>query len=197
MEPICKIMEQFPLQTRGKTACPPPSQGGAGGGSAGSAGSAGSGPFPRRLKGVLTVLNEANDCEFRAQRSTGESTQRVISKSGDGKLYQTTGKKPQMVAHLTTRADATDPISDLYDQLDKMAAQQQPKTAKQRPQRERVLMDEGGVKVTMSKAAKRVTVTMNINMAETPHYQQHLLKLFTQVQQCFLTNELSLVKLRS
>ena len=153
--------------------------------------------YPLRMRGVLTVLNEANDCEFRAQRSTGESTQRVISKSGDAKLYQTTGKKPQMVAHLTTRADATDPISDLYDQLDKMAAKQQPKTAKQRPQRERVLMDEGGVKVTMSKAAKRVTVTMNINMAETPHYQQHLLKLFTQVQQCFLTNELSLLQLRS
>jgi hypothetical protein len=149
------------------------------------------------MRGVLTVLNAEQDCEFRAQRSTGISTQELVCKTGDAKIYRTTGKKPQMVAHLITRADATDPISDLYDQLDKMAAKHQPKKAKPRPRRERVLMSEGGVNVTLDKTKKTVTVTMAINMAETPHYQQQLLKLFTQVQQCFLSNETSLAQLKS
>ena len=148
----------------------------------------GVGAFPRRMKGVLTVLNEENDCEFRAQRTTGEPMQKVLSKSGDAKLYETNGKKPMMVAHLTTRADASDPLADLYDQLDAMAAKHKTSKKPQR-QRGRKLLDEENAHVTLSQKERKVQMLLSIDLAKTPDYQNELIKLMQKISQCFLINQ--------
>lgn len=142
-----------------------------------------------RLRGVLTVLNDEQDCEFRAQRSSGEPQQRVVARSGDAKLYETTGRRPLMVAHLATRADSSDPVSDLYDQLDAMAARQA-KPAKARPRRrERTLLDEERARVTLSQKERLVTMQLSIDLASTPDYQNELIRLMQKISQCFLINQ--------
>ena len=165
----------------------PPYKGGDGGGSGGSGG-AGSATFPLRIRGVLTQLNVSGDCEFRAQRSTGEPAQKVLSKSGDAKLYETTGRKPMMVAHLTTRADASDPVADLYDQLDAMAAKQK-KGKKPQRQRGRKLLDEENALVTLSQKERKVQMVLTIDLEKTPDYSNELIVLMQKVSQCFLINQ--------
>lgn len=141
------------------------------------------------MRGVLTVLNEAQDCEFRAQRSTGESTQKVISKSGDAKLYQTTGKKPMMVAHLSTRADSSDPVADLYSQLDAIAAKQPNKPKAKPRKRDRQLLSEDNAQVYLSTKERVVQMHLSINLDKTPDYQNELIRLMQKISQCFLINQ--------
>ena len=148
----------------------------------------GVGLFPLRIRGVLTQLNVSGDCEFRAQRTTGEPAQKVLSKSGDAKLYETTGRKPMMVAHLTTRADASDPLADLYDQLDAMAAMQKNSKKPQR-QRGRKLLDEENAHVTLSQKERKVQMLLSIDLTKTPDFQNELIKLMQKISQCFLINQ--------
>lgn len=148
--------------------------------------------YPLRMRGVLTVLNEANDCEFRAQRTTGESTQKVISKSGDAKLYQTIGKKPMMVAHLTTRADSSDPVADLYQQLDAIAAKQSSKPKAKPRKRDRQLLNEEHAQVYLSQKERMVQMQLSIDLTKTPDYQNELIKLMQKISQCFLINQVFL-----
>ena len=136
------------------------------------------------MRGVLTVLNEEQDCEFRAQRSSGEPQQRIVAKSGDAKLYETTGKKPLMVAHLTTRADSSDPVSDLYDQLDAMTAKQGRKAPQRRRQRQ--LLDEENIHVSLSQKERRVQMQLCIDLTKTPDHQNELIRLMQKISQCFL-----------
>ena len=148
--------------------------------------------YPLRLRGVLTVLNDEQDCEFRAQRSTGESTQRVISRSGDAKLYATNGKRPMMVAHLSTRADSSDPISDLYQQLDAIAAKQPNKPKAKPRKRDRKLLSEDNAQVYLSTKERVVQMHLSIDLGKTPDYQNELIRLMQKISQCFLINQVFL-----
>ena len=143
-----------------------------------------------KIRGTLTIVDaDQHDYEFRAQRTTGESTQRVISKSGDAKLYETTGKKPMMVAHLTTRADSSDPVSDLYDQLDKISKTRDPGTSTRPPRSGRTLLAEENASVVLSKKERRVRMQLCIDLDKTPDYQNELIRLMQKISQCFLINQ--------
>ena len=141
------------------------------------------------------MLNNENDCEFHAQRSTGISSQQIIAKTGSSKLYKTTGMKPQLMAYLITPCSSSDPISDLYDQLDRLTAQQ-PTKAKPRL-RGRKLLEEPLADITFSQKDHTIDMHLGIDLACTPDYQNQLIKLMQKVSQCFVINQTSLVPRRN
>ena len=152
--------------------------------------------FPVKLKGVMTVLNEAGDSEFRAQRSTGQSSQQVMATtSGGAKVYKTVGKRPQVIAHLTASADACDPYADLQAQLDRLTAKAAPRsmTARKPAKSDRVLMNEKGICALLSRDGK-ISIDAIIDLAETPDYTNTLISIMQKLSQCFLINQQFLQK---
>lgn len=152
-------------------------------------------PVPRKIRGVMTIFKE-DDMEFRAERSTGISTQSVIKQQGKSKVYQTVGdKKNNYVAHLVVDKDDPDPASTMADQLEKLTKDMQPKRIPKA--RGRRLLDDKNVQVVFSKTSKKIDIHMNIDIAETPNYNQSLMNLMYKINQCFATNTNLLTSARS
>jgi hypothetical protein len=153
--------------------------------------------YPLKLRGVLTVLNDEQDCEFRAQRSTGQSSQEEIAHTRSSKLYRTMGeKKPKVIAHLSTLSASADPTADLYDELDLLTKGLKDKK-KAQPLRGRRLLEEPGVSVTLNATKRKLECVLSIDLAKQSDYQSELIKRMQKISQCLVINQHSLVKLRS
>jgi hypothetical protein len=149
-----------------------------------------------RLRGVLTVLNDHQDCEFRAQRSTGVSTQKEMSSTKDSKLYKTTGeKKPKMVAHICVPADSSDPAADMQQQLQLLTKGLQTKA---KPKlRGRVLLNESDCRVVLNEKERRVQAIFDIDLTASYDHQNQLIRKMQKISTCFAINQPYLVQLRS
>ncbi len=144
--------------------------------------------YPLRLRGVLTVLNDQQDCEFRAQRSTGVSTQKEVSSTKDSKLYKTTGeKKPKMVAHITVPADSADPAADMQKQLQQLTKGMKTK-AKPKLQG-RVLLDEKDCRVVLNEKERRVQVIFDLDLTTSNDHQNQLIRKMQKISTCFAINQ--------
>ena len=151
-------------------------------------------PVPRKIRGTLTIKAE-DDMEFRAQRSSGISSQQEISHTREAKLYRTVGeKKNTIVAHISMPADTQDRRAYLYEQVDKLTADE-PTKARPKLKGRRLLSDEE-VTVTTCEKEGRVQVVLDIDVARYPDYTSRLLTLMQRVNQCFATNQISLARLR-
>lgn len=147
--------------------------------------------YPLKMKGVMTLLNEEGDSEFRAQRSTGQSMQEVMATtSGGAKVYKTVGRRPQVVAHLTASADASDPYADLQAQLERLTAKAAPrsKAARRVAKSDRVLMNQDGICARLSRDGK-ISIQATIDLADTPDYTNTLISIMQKLSQCFLINQ--------
>jgi len=151
-------------------------------------------PVPRKIRGTLTI-KAGDDMEFRAQRSTGISSQEEIAKTAAGKLYRTVGeKKNSMVAHIVVPDGETDPAAFLYDSVEKLTRGLQTKA---RPKlKGKTLLDEPNARITLSRKESRVEMVLSIDLKATPNYQSALMNLMYKVNQCFATNQTSLVSAR-
>lgn len=146
--------------------------------------------LPRRVKGTLTIL-EGDDMEFRAQRSTGVSTQELVSKKGDSKMYRTTGEKnPKMVAHLVTSADCPDPVADMREQLERLGKTLKPKA--QPKLKGRVLLNDEGLRVVHNARQQQVEVVIDLSTAADDTLTNQLIRKLQIVSQCFAINKTSL-----
>jgi len=150
---------------------------------------------PRKVRGTLTIKSE-DDMEFRADRSTGVSSQQEIAKTAAGKLYRTVGEKQsRMVAHITIPDGEPDPRAFLYDSVEKLTESLQSKAAPRL--KGKMLMNEPATRITLSKKEHSIEVVLNIDLKTTPNYQQQLLNLMYKVNQCFAINQNILVNARS
>ena len=151
-------------------------------------------PVPRKIRGTLTIKAE-DDLEFRAQRSTGISSQEEISKTAAGKLYRTVGeKKNTMVAHIVIPDGETDPRAFLYETVEKLTRDMQSK-AKPRL-KGKLILDEPNARVTLSKKESRIEMVLGIDLKATPNYQSALMNLMYKLNQCFAINQTSLASAR-
>lgn len=149
---------------------------------------------PRKIRGTLTILEE-DDMEFRAQRSTGISTQAVVKSDGKSKIYETVGEKKQnMVAHLVVSKDDPDPAGTMFAQLAKLTKDMQPK--KLPPMRGKVLLDDESARVAFNNEGKKIDIRMTIDLQATPNYNQSLMNLMYKINQCFAINQTLLVNAR-
>ena len=73
-------------------------------------------PVPRKVRGVLTALG-GDSYEFKPYNE-GESTQQNVVTVGRSKMYDTTGRSPQRVAHLVVPKDVADVRAELFRQVD-------------------------------------------------------------------------------
>ena len=151
-------------------------------------------PTPRKVRGTLTIKSE-DDVEFRADRHTGISSQEQISKTGDSKLYRTVGeKKNKLVAHISVPSDDPDPAASMSEQLEQLTRGMQTKA---RPKlKGRVLLNEPNARITLSKKDSKVEMVLSIDLKTNPNYNQALMNLMYKVNQCFATNQTSLVNAR-
>lgn len=149
-------------------------------------------PVPRKIRGTLTIKAD-DDLEFRAQRSTGVSSQEEIAKTATGKLYRTVGeKKNSMVAHITVPDGEQDVRAFLYDSVDKLTQGLQTKA---RPRlRGRILTQNDSLRVTLNQKERQVEVVMSIDLNRTPNYNDRLMKLMYETSQCFAINQTSLAQ---
>ena len=151
-------------------------------------------PVPRKIRGTLTIKAE-DDLEFRAQRSTGISSQEEIAKTSAGKLYRTVGeKRKSMVAHIVIPDGETDPRAFLYDTVEKLTRGLQSK-AKPRL-RGKLILDEPNARVTLSKKESRIEMVLGIDLKATPNYQSALMNIMYKLNQCFAINQTSLASAR-
>ena len=151
-------------------------------------------PVPRKIRGTLTIKAE-DDMEFRAEKKTGISSQQEIAKSTGGKLYRTVGeKKTSMVAHIVVPDGETDPAAFLYEEVEKLTKGMQTKA---KPKlKGKTLLDEPNARITLSKKESKVEMVLSIDLKQTPNYNQALMNLMYRVNQCFATNQTSLVNAR-
>lgn len=151
-------------------------------------------PVPRKLRGTATFF-DGDDFEFRAQRSTGVSTQSVVKSEGKSKIYNTIGeKKNTMVAHLVVNQDDPDPASTMMEQLERLTRDMNPK--KKPALRGKTLLDDPDCRVIFSKKESKVDIRMSIDIKATPNYNQSLMNLMYKLNQCFAINQTSLASAR-
>ncbi|MCR5678904.1 MAG: hypothetical protein K6G08_01660 [Prevotella sp.] len=151
---------------------------------------------PRRVRGTLTI-KAGDDMEFRAERSTGMSSQSLLRKHGQSKLYDTMGEKHKSrIAHIVIDSEATDPVAALYDELDNLTAGQETER-KQRPsKRGRLLLNDHDLSVTVHKNDHLVSIGMSIDVQKNPNYNHYLMNLMQRISQCFVINQIFLNQLR-
>jgi hypothetical protein len=154
-------------------------------------------PVPRKIKGTLTIKAD-DDMEFRAQRSTGVSSQQQIAKCGDSKIYDTVGeRKPKRICHIVIDKESTDPVAEIYDQVEQLTKGMNPTRAVgKRPKGARLLMNDGDVAVDISRKEHTIGITLKIDVSQTPNYNNQLMNLMQRVSQCFAINQTSLNQLR-
>lgn len=145
-----------------------------------------------KIRGTLTVVSaEHHDYEFRAQRSTGVSTQQEVKTAGSSKLYRTTGEKqPKLVAHLSVPASSPDPAAEMQQLLQRLTKDMQLKAAPRL--RGRVLMQKDGLRVTLNNRSGEVECILRIPLAAPGGLQGTLIKQMQQISQCFAINKTSL-----
>ena len=152
--------------------------------------------YPLRIRGTLIQQTADHDYEFHAQRQTGISSQDPISKTADSKLYRTTGeKKPKMVAHVVVPSDSPDPVADIYEQVDRLTRGLQTKAAPRL--RGKLLLNQPDARIVFSRKERKLQMVLNINLNDTPNYQNQLIRLMQQISTCFAINQTSLAPQKS
>lgn len=145
-----------------------------------------------KIKGTLTIIDaDAHDYEFRAQRTTGVSTQEVLKTSGQSKLYRTTGEKdPKLVAKLSVNADSPDPAADLQQQLSRVTKGM---TRKQpAPLKGRTLLSQDGISVVLNNEKKLLECRLTMPVGTPAGMQQQIIKHMQTLSLCLVTNQDSL-----
>ena len=84
---------------------------------------------PRKIRGTLTA--EGGYIYTFKPQGKGESAQQNVVTAGQGKMYDTVGKKPLRMVSLKVSSDAADVRSELFRQLDELT--QGDKTEAERP----------------------------------------------------------------
>lgn len=143
--------------------------------------------YPYRIPGAIILLNPENDMEFHATRSTGKSSQIVIAKTKNSKLYMTTGEKhPQLVAHLSTLNEVPDRAAALHDELERLA-----KSITQKPLRAlqgRFLLKDETTSVVYNQKSGMIDVRLRIDLNATPNAEKALIAKMQAVNVCLHTS---------
>ena len=103
-------------------------------------------------------------------------------------------KKNKLVAHISVPSDDPDPAANMSEQLEQLTKGMQTKA---RPKlKGRVLLNEPNARITLSKKDSKVEMVLCIDLKTNPNYNQALMNLMYKVNQCFATNQTSLVNAR-
>ena len=137
----------------------------------------------KKFRGIAT-LYEDGKVDFRPQQE-GPPQQRGISSTRNGKLYETTGKQPKVVAHLTIDGKTVDRRAALYDELDKLL----PDDGQQaRRPRGRKLMDDADCRITFDGKQRTLQIQMDVDMQKVVDLDTHIFKLLTRITTCLAFN---------
>ena len=142
---------------------------------------------PISFRAKVKVLNEHHDMEIRAQRETGTSSQVVIAKTRNSKLYMTTAEKhPQLVAHLSTLNEVPDRAAALHDELAQLLKSITLKPLRALPGR--FLMKDDMTSVVYNKKSGQIDVRLRIDLNATPNAEKALIARMQAVNVCLHTN---------
>ena len=145
---------------------------------------------PRRVRGSLLVRGD-DSYEF-TPYAEGESTQEVLKQKGKSKIYRTKGKTPQMVAYLSVPGDSPDPAAAIMDAAAEMTSDMRHTEAKLIAGI--VLTDDPELRIAFDREKRQLQVVMNIDLTQTPAYNNRLIYLMQRTSQCFAINQTSLAR---
>lgn len=143
---------------------------------------------PKKVRGTATIYG-SGDIDFRAYGEGGPAKE-VIKSIGSSQLYKTTGaKSPKLCAHLMCPDDDPDPQSTFDDLLGKIMKgyKVSPKPLSPR-KRDRVLWNEGGLKVWLRSDDNTVEVSLTLPLGQDNLEKLALMK-FQNLYQCFSINK--------
>lgn len=148
--------------------------------------------MPRKLRGTLTIKAQ-DDIEFRADRSTGISSQQEIASDKTSKLYRTVGEKHHtMVFHATAPADCPDPRAYFIGKVEQLTEGMQTRA---RPKlRGQKLMESDDLSVTWNKGTRTIEAILRIELGLYPAYNNRLINLMQQISQCFASNQTTFLR---
>ena len=72
----------------------------------------------QKFKGVATIWQDGK-VDFRPQ-AVGEPQRKGISETKNGKLYESIGKNPKLIAHVSIDAKTPDKSAALHEELEKL-----------------------------------------------------------------------------
>lgn len=115
-----------------------------------------------KVRGTATY--DGDDFTF-TPTGTGEAQQHNIVSSGKNKMYETTGKRNSIVAHLVCDGSSTDPASEMIDSLQKMCE----KMKKPFPTvnvKDIDIINYDNIKVRASRPERKVKIYMDLPLAK-------------------------------
>lgn len=147
-----------------------------------------------RVRGTATFIrdgDEVRDFEFTGQQPGTALKTNVRKAAGGGELYETTsGRKPQLVAHLKTDKDSADPEADLrqqFEQLTKNLRLSPLKPAARNARGVRYLRNDERLKVWRQTDEQTMTVMMVIDTGQ-PRISGQLFDLAAEVNKIIMAN---------
>lgn len=144
---------------------------------------------PRKVRGTAT-FHDDDSVEFQPW-GNGEPVQKSVKKKGDSRFYETEGEKQSSyIAHLKVAKDSSDPVAEMYEQLQYFTKSLQKNEPKE-PKGKR-LLDKKAVQVWHKKADNKVIVRMEIPTDTGAELSSILFNLTSDVNKCFAINRNSL-----
>lgn len=145
-------------------------------------------PVPRKVRGVLTALG-GDSFEFKPYKE-GEPTQQNVVTVGKSKMYDTTGKTPQRVAHLIVPSDVTDVRAELFRQVDELT--QKDKTENTTPvvkPEETVVLHKGeGMRLMIDEKERKFIFVQEIPLKRGTNYVGEMIAAVNRCSQTIAVN---------
>jgi len=137
----------------------------------------------QKFKGTATLWSDGR-VDFRPQ-AAGDPRQRGIAETRDGKLYETTGQKPQVVAHLKCDARTVDRAAALHQALEELLP---PEERRLKPPRGRLLLQDADLEVRLNQQTRHVEVRIDMDTTRVLDIDNHIFKLLTRINTCLAFN---------
>ena len=137
----------------------------------------------QKFKGVATLWPDGK-VDFRPQ-TEGKSQQQGLKETKNSKLYQTTGKSPKLVAHLSIDSKTTDWRRAMLDELDAVLPPAQ--SALPGNPQGRLLLNDDDLVITLGDDRK-LMVRIDIDAATVVDMDSHIFKLLTRINTCLAFN---------
>ena len=145
----------------------------------------------KKAKGSASFYDD-DSIEFTPQgkgEKVYESSVRVGEATMGLTAKKTAASKQNYVAKLKAAADASDPIEDMHEQLDKLAAKVFPKTAYEPKPRGKVLLKDKGQYVAVNAKTGVLSIHLDIDLSESCDYGTKIANFIIESNKCLYTNQ--------
>jgi hypothetical protein len=138
----------------------------------------------QKFKGVATIWQDGK-VDFRPQ-AVGEPQRKGISETKNGKLYESIGKNPKLIAHVSIDAKTTDKSAALHEELEKLLPKEE--RVLPPPAGRRLLLDDD-MNIVLDEQHGLLQVRMDIDVRQVRDLDSCVFNLLTRINTCLAFNK--------